>query len=102
MKTFLKTLVPALLLCGLLGNSAFAQTKIATVNLQKLFDNYWKTKQADESLKDKAAELDKSHKEMLDSWKKAKDDYQKLIDQAADPAVSTDERDKRKKAAEDK
>src|SRR5581483_690207 len=102
MKRFLKTLIPGILLLGFLTAPAFAQSRIATVDLRKVFDNYWKTKQADAALKDRAAELDKSHKELLDSWKKAKDDYQKLVTSANDVAVSADEKDKHKKAAEDK
>ena len=102
MKRFVKTLIPGLLLLGFLTVPAFSQTRIATVDLRKLFDNYWKTKQADAALKDRASELDKSHKELLDGWKKAKEDYQKLLASANDVAVSADEKDKRKKAAEDK
>jgi Skp family chaperone for outer membrane proteins len=39
---------------------------------------------------------------MLDDYKKLKDDYQSLLASANDQAVSTEERDRRKKAAEDK
>ncbi len=102
MKRFLKTLIPGVLLLGFLTTPAFAQSRIATVDLRKLFDNYWKTKQADAALKDRAAELDKSHKELLETYKKGKEDYQKLLSSASDVAVSADEKDKRKKAAEDK
>src|SRR5438105_2786412 len=102
MKLLLKKLIPGLLLFGLVSVPAFAQTRIATVDLRKVFDNYYKTKQADAVLKDRAGELDKSHKEMLEGWKKAKEDYQKLVTNAADMAVSSDEKDHRKKAAEDK
>ncbi len=38
--------MPAVLLMTFLSGSALAQTKIATVDLRKLFDGYWKTKQA--------------------------------------------------------
>ena len=39
---------------------------------------------------------------MLDDWKKAKDDYQTLLTEANNQTLSLDERDKRKKSAEDK
>src|SRR5581483_10717114 len=102
MKQLLKKLIPGVLLFGLMTIPAFAQSRIATVDLRKLFDNYWKTKQADAALKERAGELDKDHKDMLDKWKKAKDDYTKLLSDANDIAVSSEEKDRRKKAAEDK
>jgi outer membrane protein len=102
MKMILKRLIPCLVLLALFSTSAFAQTRIATVDLRKLFENYYKTKIADAALKDRAAEMDKSHLEMIDGWKKSKEDYQKLLTSANDQAVSSEEKDKRKKTAEDK
>ena len=102
MKSLLCKLVPGLLLVSLLGGSAWAQGRIATVDLRKVFDNYWKTKQADAALKDRAADIDKDHKIMLDDWKKAKDEYQTLLTEANNQTLSLEERDKRKKSAEDK
>lgn len=87
---------------ALTGSSAFAEMKIATVSLQKLFDNYWKTKQADAALQDQQAEMKKSETEMADSYKKTNDEYQKLLASASDPVISADERDKRKRDAEAK
>jgi len=98
----LKKLIPAGLLFGLLSTTAFAQNRIATVDLGKVFTNYWKTKQAQAAVEDRKADLDKTYKEMMDTYKKAKDEYQKMLADVNDPAVSTEERDKRKKAAEDK
>ena len=54
----------------------------------------------DLALKDRQAELKKSETEMADRRTKAKEDYQKLVTAAADPAASSEERDKRKKEAE--
>src|ERR1043166_437891 len=102
MKRFLRTLIPGVLLLGFLTTPAFAQSRIATVDLRKLFDNYWKTKQADAALKDRAAELDKEYKGLRDDHKKLTEEYQKTLADANDQAVSSEERDKRKKAAEAK
>jgi outer membrane protein len=102
MHNLLRKMVPGLLLISLLSGSASAQSRIATVDLRKIFDNYWKTKQADAALKERAADMEKEHKNMLDDWKKAKEDYQTLLSSANDQAVSSDQRDKRKKLAEDK
>ena len=85
-----------------LSGSALAQTKIATVDMKKLFDNYWKTKQAQIVIQDRAAQLDKDDKSMKDDLKKGSDEYEKLLQQANDQAISADERDKRKQAADAK
>jgi outer membrane protein len=102
MKMILRNVLPGLLLVTLLSGPAFAQTRIGTVDLRKVFDGYWKTKQADAALKDRAADMDKSHKEMLDGWRKAKEDYAKLLSDANDQAVSAEERERRKRTAETK
>jgi len=85
-----------------LNTPALAQPKIGTVDLRKLFDGYWKTKQAQATLNTRRAELDQDDKTMRDDLKKGSDEYQKLLEQANDQAISTDERDRRKQAAADK
>jgi outer membrane protein len=102
MKSPLRNIVPALLLVFLMTSSAWGQGRIATVDLRKLFDNYWKTKQADAALKDRAADIEKEHKNMLDEWKKAKEEYSTLLSEANNQTLSLEEREKRKKSAEDK
>src|SRR5208282_5523830 len=96
------TIVPALLLVSLMNTTAWGQGRLATVDLHKVFDNYWKTKQADAALKDRAADIEKEHKSMLDDWKKAKVEYQTLLTEANNQTFSLEEREKRKKSAEDK
>jgi Skp family chaperone for outer membrane proteins len=83
-------------------STAQAQMKVGTANLRKIFEGYYKTKQADQMLKDRGAEAEKILKGMVDDYQKANDDYKGLSASAADQAVSSDERDKRKKAAENK
>ena len=102
MKSLLRRIVPGLLLISLLAGSARAQGHIATVDLRKVFEDYWKTKRADAQLKDRAADMEKEHKTMIDEWKKAKEEYQTLLSDANNQALSAEERDKRKKSAEDK
>jgi len=100
MKTYKLLLSIVLLL--LLGVSAQAETKIAIIDLRKVFDEYFKTKAADANLKDKATELDKERKNFMDQYGKLRDDYKKALDGAQDQAVSADEREKRKKTGESK
>ena len=102
MKSLLRKIVPVLLLVSLMSLPAWGQGRLATIDMRKVFDNYWKTKQADAALKDRAADIEKEHKSMLDDWKKAKEDYQALLTEANNQTLSLEERDKRKKTAEDK
>jgi outer membrane protein len=87
---------------ALLACSASAQSRIGTIDLRKVFDDYYKTKAADANLKEKAGELDKERKNLMDQYGKLRDDYKKSLDGANDQAVSADEREKRKKGAESK
>ena len=87
---------------GLLGSSAVAQNRMATVDLRKVFDGYWKKRQAEAALKDRQTDMEKEDRNMVDDYKKVKDEYQGLLASANDQAVSTEERDKRKNSAEEK
>lgn len=102
MKYLLRRLIPLLVLTSLLSGSAFAQVKIGTVDVRKVFDNYWKKKQAEAQLKDRQADIEKEDKNMLEDYRRVKDEYQKLISDTADQALSQEEKDKRKKSAEAK
>jgi outer membrane protein len=102
MKNILRIALPTILLLTFFGSSALAQQKIAIVDVQKLFNGYWKKKQAEIALNDRKAELEKEDRGFIDDLKQAKDDYQKLLDDADDQAVSDDERARRKQAAADK
>jgi len=95
-------ILTSVLLAGLTLPALSQTTKIGTVDLRKLFDGYWKTKQAQQALNDRKTQLDQDDKGMRDDLKKGSDEYQKLLEQANDQAISADERDRRKQAAADK
>jgi Skp family chaperone for outer membrane proteins len=78
------------------GAQAAAQ-KIATINLQKVYTDYWKTKKADEAIKRKALDkqkvaegIEKDLRDLDDQIRKA----QKLLQ---DPALNAAERERRQK-----
>ena len=74
MKNFLRTLFPAVLLLALTSFPAFGQSKIATVDLKRLFDDYYKTKLATQAIQERATDMDK--------------DYTKAYFAAASPLMS--------------
>ena len=101
MKNSRSIILTAILLLAM-AFSAAAQTKVATVDMKKIFNSYWKTKQATASLENRKVELHKKMKDMADGLEKAQTDYKQLLDQSNNQALSNEERDKRKQAAADK
>ncbi len=85
-----------------LALSSHGQSRVAIVDLRKVFDEFYKTKAADKTLKDRAEDLEKERKILTDQYQKLNEDWKKAVDGASDQAVSADEREKRKKAAESK
>jgi outer membrane protein len=100
MKLLLPLLCAACLLAVPATAPAQASQRIAIVDLKKLFDEYYKTKLADAQLKDEAGDLDKQRRGIAEDYQKAAEDYKKALEGANNQAVSADEREKRKKAAE--
>jgi len=102
MNISLRKIAFGLLLSTLFTGAAVAQGRIATIDLNKAYNSYWKKRDAEALLKDEQTSMEKDLKSMQDSYKKLNEEYQKLLDSASDPAVSTEERDKRKSQADDK
>lgn len=93
-----KLLVAAAILAALLPcTSALAQGKVGVINLTKVFDEFWRTKQADVQIKDRLTEFEKMGQSMYDDYKKANEEFGKQIEAANDPALSKEETDKRRK-----
>src|SRR2546427_3632737 len=86
----------------LIAPSQAETNKIGIIDMQRVWDKYWKTKQAQAQVDDQTADFEKRKKGMLDDYQKANREYKKLMESAQDQAVSSDERDKRKSAAEKK
>ena len=89
-------------LAGLGSSAGAAEQKIATFNLRKAFDSYYKTIQSTAALKQEATEVDKERTQMVENGRKHEDEWRKLIDRANDQSLSAEERDKAKKTASDK
>jgi outer membrane protein len=101
MRNFLRILFSAAFLLALTAVPAFAQTKIGTVDLKKIFDDYYKTKLATQAIQDRADDMDKDYTGMAADLKKRGDEYEQLLESADDPAVSDQERARRKQAADE-
>jgi outer membrane protein len=102
MKIVTRRIVPIIAILFLLGGTSWAQTRIATVDMRKLFDKYYKTDLAQKALKDRGADLAKESTSMREDYKKTGEEYRKLLADAGEQAVTAEVRDKRKKEAEEK
>lgn len=101
MRTLLNVLLALILIAGMTGSAA-AQGRIATVDLEKVFKGFWKTKQVDAAFRDRAEELDKEKRTLAGDWKKGNDEYQKLHADSKVKELSAEEQDKRTRLAEAK
>jgi|TARA_B100001971_G_C18201352_1_gene544805 Skp family chaperone for outer membrane proteins len=97
MKTVIGTLTLVFLLSTIQAGAQATAQKIATINLQKVYTDYWKTKKADEAIKRKALDkqkvgegIEKDLRDLDDQIRKA----QKLLQ---DPALNAAERERRQK-----
>jgi Skp family chaperone for outer membrane proteins len=104
MKTYSRLLRALFGLIALLvmTSGALAQPKIGLIDLKKVFDGYWMTKQQNAELKETEAEYEKSRRRLLDDYQRAGEEYKKLLEGANDQALSSEERAKRKTEGERK
>lgn len=82
--------------------TGLAQQKIAVVDLQKVFDGYYKTQEADKMLKDQGKEFERTLKEMLANHKSKLTEVERSRKDAANPALAQSERDRLSQEADSK
>jgi Skp family chaperone for outer membrane proteins len=102
-RTFLARASGVLLSLGLwvlVTSAVEAQPKIGIVDLKKVFEGYWMTKQADTEIKESEADYLKSRKRLVDDYQRANEEYKRVIESANDQALSSEERARRKTDAE--
>ena len=66
----------------LISASQAETNKIGIIDMQRVWDKYWKTKQAQSQVDDQTADFEKRKKTMLEDYQKANRDYKKLIESA--------------------
>ena len=80
----------SLLLAGFA--SAEEASRIAVVNMDTVFNKYYKTELADKQLKEQAEEFNSQRKEMLDRYEEIQQTFTSLRDESQNPAISEDVR----------
>jgi outer membrane protein len=98
-----QTILSLTLLFGILASPlAQAQGKIASIDLQKVFDGYWKTKQISDNLQSQGKDYQTNREKLILQYQAVNEEYRKLRESASDQAVSASEREKRGKEADTK
>ncbi len=90
----LPKLAAMVLAISCLAGTAVAQepVKIATIDLPKTFESYWKTKLSNDQLKERGADFDKARVGMIEDLDLLREEYNRLNVSAQDPANSDEKR----------
>lgn len=82
--------------------SASAEQKIAFINMERVFDEYHKTKTANARFKVRGEEIDVKRKELVTKAKTLKAEFDKLNAEYRDKSLNENAREKKREAGEDK
>jgi outer membrane protein len=99
-----KSLLAPLLCLSLLGgfaSTSHAQVKIGTVDMNKIFSAYYKTKDAEARINEARNSAKQELDERMDTYKKNLDQINKLNDDLANPALSADAKSGKSKERDD-
>ena len=99
-----KSLLRSLICLGLLGlaSTSHAQVKIGTVDMNKIFSAYYKTKDAEARINEARNSAKQELDERMDTYKKNLDEINKLNDSINKPALSKETVDSMTKERDDK
>jgi Skp family chaperone for outer membrane proteins len=84
------------------SGAAAAEQKISFINMEKVFDEFYKTKAANIQFKARGEEIDAKRKEIVTKAKALKAEFDKLNGEYKDKSLNESAREKKKDAAEEK
>jgi outer membrane protein len=99
-----KSLLSTLLCLSLLGgfaSTSHAQVKIGTVDMNKIFSAYYKTKDAEARINEARNSAKQELDERMDTYKKNLDQINRFNDDLANPALSADAKSSKSKERDD-
>ena len=102
MKKIMQICLLSAVLAGFGMAGVAAEQRIATFNLRKAFESYYKTIQSTAGMKSEYAEVEKERAQMIEGARKHEEEWRKLFEKKDDQALSPEEREKSRKAAADK
>ncbi|MCX7008279.1 MAG: OmpH family outer membrane protein [Kiritimatiellaeota bacterium] len=92
----------AWLACVAFSGAQAAEEKIVFVNMDRIFNAFYKTKLADTQLKEQASQVMEERKKLQGDFDKLQADFNKLRDDAQNTALTEEVRGQRRSAAEEK
>ncbi len=101
MKFSLPTLATAILL-AVTAQPAFAQIKVGSVDMTKIFAAYTKTKDAEQRINEAQAAAKKEFDERMETQKSLIEEINKLQEEARNPALSADAKAGKERARDEK
>ncbi|MCP3966007.1 MAG: OmpH family outer membrane protein [Lentisphaerae bacterium] len=98
----LKKLSILVIMCTAVALVAAPKLKVATVDMEKIFENFYKKKQADATLKQQDEIYKAWVRKLIDSMNKLEEEYKILRDASQNIALSASEREKKRLEAQRK
>src|SRR5262245_52129238 len=102
MKKHLIIPVLSLVLSLAFAGTASAELKIGSVDMKKIFESYWRTKEAETKMSETRAVLKRDLDERMETRKKLQDEIEKLNDEVKKPELSKEKAQAKMKEREDK
>ena len=85
-----------------LASAQVASSRIVTVDLNKIFNDYYKTPIASGKLKETAEGYNKENEDLVANYRKLNDELNKLREEADKPEYTAEVKEQKKKAIQDK
>lgn len=96
------TLLTAALGFGAVSSASAQAVKIGTVDMKKVFENYYKTKDAEARINEARTQAKKELEERMDTYKKSTEEVQKLNDEIQRPELSKEAKEAKSKQRDEK
>ena len=101
-KTVVITALAALIAIGCTTASAQSMVKIGSVDMKKVFESYYKTKDAEQRINEARNSAKKELEERMESYQKGVADVKKLNEEIENPALSKESGAAKSKARDEK
>src|SRR5690349_17457151 len=87
---------------GAMSSASAQNLKIGTVDMKKVFENYYKTKDAEARINEARNQAKKELEERMDTYKKSTEEVQKLNDEIQRPELSKEAKEAKSKQRDEK
>jgi outer membrane protein len=101
-KKFLIPLLAAAIALGGAASASAQQLKIGTVDMKKVFESYYKTKDAEQRINEQRNAAKKELEDRVDEYKRRTEEVQKLTDEIERPELSKEAKDGKRKLRDDR